>query len=159
MVISHTGRRSGRVHRTPLNFAMVDGDLYCTAGFGPGSDWYRNLLVNPMVEVWLPGDGWLGIAEDFSNHSRRHELLRQVIRASGLAAPMMGLDLRRISDADFERETSQYRLVCIRRAAHLAGPGGQADLAWIWVVTAILVLLLFLAHKKKCAHSRSRNER
>jgi deazaflavin-dependent oxidoreductase (nitroreductase family) len=149
MVISHTGRRSGRVFRTPVNFARVDGDLYCTAGFGSGSDWYRNLLVNPQVEIWLPGDRWLGIAEDVSNHARRHELLRQVIRASGLAAPLMGLDLRRISDAEFERETSQYRLIRIRRAAHLVGPGGQSDLAWIWVVTAILLLLAFLARREE----------
>jgi hypothetical protein len=54
LVISHTGRVSGLKRRTPLNYAIVDGEVYIAAGFGSRSDWYRNLKVNPSLEVWLP---------------------------------------------------------------------------------------------------------
>ena len=57
MVITHTGRKTGLKRRTPVNYALVEGELYCTAGFGPMSDWYRNLKAHSQVEVWLP-EGW-----------------------------------------------------------------------------------------------------
>ena len=38
MVIKHTGRKTGLTRYTPVNYAVVDGDIYCTAGFGSGSD-------------------------------------------------------------------------------------------------------------------------
>ncbi|NTW98126.1 MAG: nitroreductase family deazaflavin-dependent oxidoreductase, partial [Oscillochloris sp.] len=55
LVLTHTGRKSGLPRRTPLNFAEVDGTIYITAGFGAVSDWYRNILASPQVELWLPG--------------------------------------------------------------------------------------------------------
>ena len=47
-----------------MNYASVDGDIYCTAAFGKGADWYLNIVANPQVEVWLPDGRWAGIAED-----------------------------------------------------------------------------------------------
>ena len=55
MVVGHTGRKSGLRHQTPVNYAQVNGDVYCTACLGSRRDWYRNLLANPEVEVWLRG--------------------------------------------------------------------------------------------------------
>src|SRR5688572_23651580 len=54
MVLGHTGRKSGILRRTPVNYATVEGELYCVAGFGRGSDWFRNILAKPEVEIWLP---------------------------------------------------------------------------------------------------------
>ena len=70
-VLGHTGRRTGSRRWTPLNYAIVDGELYCTAGFGTGSDWYRNVKAEPRVEVWTPGERWVGIVEDVSDHPAR----------------------------------------------------------------------------------------
>jgi hypothetical protein len=39
LVIKHTGRKTGLTRHTPLNYAIVDGEIYCTAGFGRVSDW------------------------------------------------------------------------------------------------------------------------
>ena len=67
LVIRHLGRKSGLARFTPVNFAVVDGETYCAAGFGAVSDWYRNLLEHPDAEVWLP-DGWYEVhAEDVSD--------------------------------------------------------------------------------------------
>ena len=63
MVINHTGRKSGELRKTPVNFAEVDGEIYCVAGAGRTSDWYQNVLANPNVEIWLPDSRWSGNAE------------------------------------------------------------------------------------------------
>jgi hypothetical protein len=54
VVLVHRGRKSGRVYHTPVNYAEINGDVYVTAGFGKTADWYRNVMANPRIEVWLP---------------------------------------------------------------------------------------------------------
>ena len=76
MVLVHTGRKSGRRRFTPVNYAQVDGEVYCTAGFGAGSDWYKNIIANPAVEVWLPDGWWAGVAEDITGAPAALPLLR-----------------------------------------------------------------------------------
>jgi deazaflavin-dependent oxidoreductase (nitroreductase family) len=148
MVITHTGRKSGLRRRTPVNYAPIAGDLYCTAGFGAISDWYRNILANPQVEVWLPGGWQRGITEDISQDPRRLPLLRQVIIASGIVGPLMGVNPPKMSDAEFDQVTTSYRLIRIRPGERLKGPGGPGDLAWVWLPLA-LITALFVARGRR----------
>lgn len=111
MVIRHRGRRSGREYLTPVNYAIVDGEIYCTAGFGSISDWYRNILSNPRVELWLPGEKMWLCAEDISASPRRLYLLRQVIIASGFAGPLFGINPKKLDDARLDAVSKDYRLV------------------------------------------------
>jgi deazaflavin-dependent oxidoreductase (nitroreductase family) len=142
MVITHTGRKSGMKRRTPVNFAIVDDEVYCVAGFGSVSDWYRNLIANPQVEVWLP-DGWYaGIAEEVTHPEARLPLLRQVLIGSGFAALAAGIDPKQMTDEELDAATKEYRLIHIRRVAARTGKDGPGDLVWLW---PLLVLILFLA--------------
>ena len=54
ILVTTTGRRSGRPHVTPLNFTR-DGDrIFVIASKGGSSthpDWYLNLVANPEVTV------------------------------------------------------------------------------------------------------------
>lgn len=111
MVIKHRGRKSGKEYLTPVNYALVDGVLYCTAGFGSVSDWYRNMQAYPRVELWLPEGKRLYCAEDISDSSNRLFLLRQVIIASGFAGPLFGINPRKLKDDQLESISKEYRLV------------------------------------------------
>lgn len=117
LVLSHTGRRSGLTRRTPLNYAVVDGDVYCVSGFGPGADWYRNVVADPRVEVWLPNARWPGTAQDVTDEAGRTARVRAVLVGSGFAARLAGIDPRRVEDAELDRRTADYRLVRLRRAS------------------------------------------
>lgn len=143
IVITHIGRKSGLKRQTPVNYAMIDGDIYCTAGFGKTSDWYRNLRANPNVEVWTSDGWWAGVAEDVSDAPERMIWLRTVLQHSGFAAYAAGLDAFKMDDATLRAATEHYRLVRIRRTEARTGPGGPGDLAWVWpVATYVLALLL-----------------
>ena len=111
MVIRHRGRKSGREYLTPVNYAIVDGEIYCTAGFGSISDWYRNMLACPRVELWLPGVKKWFCAEDISDSPRRLFLLRQIIIASGFAGPLFGINPKKLDDARLDAVSKDYRLV------------------------------------------------
>jgi deazaflavin-dependent oxidoreductase (nitroreductase family) len=147
-VLTHIGRKSGTRYRQPLNYAMVDGELYCLAGFGRGSDWYKNIVAHPNVEVWLPEGWWAGLAEDVTENPQHTRLLREVIIASGLAGYAAGIDAQKMGDAELEAVTKGYRLVHIRRTEPRTGNGGPGDLAWTLPVSAFALLALLLWRKQ-----------
>jgi deazaflavin-dependent oxidoreductase (nitroreductase family) len=149
MVIKHIGRKTGLTRLTPVNYATVDGDIYCTAAFGRAADWYLNIITNPQVEVWLPDGRWAGIVEDVTSDEKGAFYLRQVIIASGFAGPLFGVNPKHLSDQDFEGLLESYRLIRIRRINALTGAGGPGDLSWIWPLTTFVLLWLLLSRRRK----------
>jgi deazaflavin-dependent oxidoreductase (nitroreductase family) len=115
MVITHVGRKSGMQHKTPVNYAVINNEIYCVSGFGEISDWYKNILLDPHVEVWLPHGWWTGVAEDVSDHEQFLPLVREVMIGSGFAAWLAGLFPKRMSDIELERKTQGYKLIRILR--------------------------------------------
>ena len=54
MLLTHRGRRSGRVYQTALEVVRYDPSLRETvvaSGWGERSDWYRNLEAHPALEI------------------------------------------------------------------------------------------------------------
>jgi len=149
MVIAHTGRKTGLRRTTPVNYAIADGELYCTSGFGSGSDWYRNIMANPQVEVWLPDGWWAGVAEDVTDSQARLPLLRQVLIDSGLAARAASINPATMTNEELDAATASYRLIRIRRTHARTGPGGPGDLAWVWPLATLILLPLVLFRRKR----------
>jgi deazaflavin-dependent oxidoreductase (nitroreductase family) len=149
MVITHVGRKSGKKYQTPVNFAIIDGEVYCIAGFGQVSDWYKNLLVNPETEIWLPDGWWQGIAEDVSDSEKRPQIMRAVVTASGFAGPLFGVDPKKLDDQALAEESKYYKVIRIKRINALTGPGGPGDLNWVWQVTTLLLLAFVFRRRKR----------
>jgi deazaflavin-dependent oxidoreductase (nitroreductase family) len=149
MVIKHHGHKTGLTRYAPVNYAAAGDQVYCTAGFGPATHWYRNLMANPEVELWLPDGRWRGIAEDASDDPQRVTWLRKVLVASGFAGPLFGFNPRRMTDGQIEGMLDTYRLVRIRKTAPITGPGGPGDLAWVWPLSTLLLLGLLLRRRKQ----------
>jgi len=145
MVIGHIGRRTGLIHRTPVNYAPLGGDVYCVAGLGRRADWYRNIMHIPFVEVWLPDGRWAGVAEDVTETGKSASIFRRVIIARGFAAPLFGVNPKHASDEQLEALLAKYRLVRIRLVAATVGRGGPGDLAAAWPLCTFAALLLLLA--------------
>jgi deazaflavin-dependent oxidoreductase (nitroreductase family) len=144
MVITHTGRKTGLQRQTPENYAIMEGDLYCTAALGQVADWYRNIKANPKVEVWLPDGWWAGTADEISASPERLAILRQVLINSGIVGPMFGLHPKTMSDEELDAVTKDYILICIQRAEARTGSGGPGDLAWVWPAATFILLPLTL---------------
>jgi deazaflavin-dependent oxidoreductase (nitroreductase family) len=148
MVISHSGRSSGKDYLTPVNYCERDGDIYCTSAYGGGSDWFLNVVANPQIEIWLP-DGWYaGNAEIVGESAERVEMLRQVLIESGFAAPLFAnIDPKTMGEEEFKEATSDYRLLRIKRQSARTGADGPGSLAWLWPV--ITLVLLFKRRRRK----------
>lgn len=132
MVIEHVGRRSGTRYRTPVNFTRCGPDLYCLAGFGPKTDWYRNVLAEPEIAVWLPDGRWTATAAEASGSPDRLHLMRKVLIDSGFASRAIGLDPRTADQEALDEATATYRLLRITPDERRDAPDGPGDLSWVW---------------------------
>lgn len=90
--VTHVGRRTGRVHTTVLEVVGSDPDsaeVFVVSGFGPGSDWLRNIQANGQAEISIGRDSFpaslrmvpveeaTGILADYE---RRNHLAAPLIR-------------------------------------------------------------------------------
>lgn len=59
LLLTHTGRKSGKEHTTPLIFAYDGDDLLVVASMGGAPmhpQWYLNVEANPRATVQVKGD-------------------------------------------------------------------------------------------------------
>jgi deazaflavin-dependent oxidoreductase (nitroreductase family) len=74
MLLTTTGRVSGRHHTVPLLYLRVKDDLAVIASYGghpTHPDWYRNLLAEPRAEVQVDGKRFGVIARTADPAERR----------------------------------------------------------------------------------------
>jgi deazaflavin-dependent oxidoreductase (nitroreductase family) len=76
------GRRSGLVRETPLNYLVAEGSVWVVAGFGPRTEWHRNLVVDPRVEAWLPGRRFAGTVTEVRSPEVRRRILPALVRST-----------------------------------------------------------------------------
>src|SRR3972149_2528785 len=63
-ILRTRGRKTGLLRETPLGYAILDGSVWCCAGFGAQTHWYRNILADAGVEgVLANGSAFAGTAE------------------------------------------------------------------------------------------------
>jgi deazaflavin-dependent oxidoreductase (nitroreductase family) len=58
LAFTHVGRRTGQPHQTVamvLSYDTTTGEAVICTGWGPQTDWYRNLQAHPAVTVQLGG--------------------------------------------------------------------------------------------------------
>jgi deazaflavin-dependent oxidoreductase (nitroreductase family) len=69
LLLIHVGRKSGRPYRAALEVIRYDRDAdiyYVASGFGERSNWYKNIMANPDVEI-------IAGARRRARHARRLE--------------------------------------------------------------------------------------
>ena len=126
LLLSTTGRRTGRRRTCGLNYVTDGTTLYVLSGFGR-SGWYRNLRADPHVVVQVGRQVWHGIARavvDPDERAHARLLLRDVAPRQGpprLLSPvfrLIGLDydaeVRRLDDPDLDLPTVAIRPVVVR---------------------------------------------
>ena len=151
LVLRTRGRRTGRVREVPLGYQIVDGAIYCCAGFGTGTAWYRNVLADARVEVVLPGRTFVGRAEAVTDPTEWLRGYRALMASLGMVSRSALGDLGRVDDETLLARHRTLPLIRITPTAVVAGeldPGGRA---WLGALAAWLLALRaarrWLAHR------------
>jgi len=70
LLLTTTGRRSGKKRVTPLQYERIGCDYYVGAARGMKADWVRNIQSNPHVEVRVGAKHFSANAEVVNDCSR-----------------------------------------------------------------------------------------
>jgi deazaflavin-dependent oxidoreductase (nitroreductase family) len=70
VLLTTTGRKSGKKRVTPLQYEKIGDDYYLGAARGLKADWVRNIQSNPQVELRVGAKHLQGTAEIITDPSR-----------------------------------------------------------------------------------------
>jgi deazaflavin-dependent oxidoreductase (nitroreductase family) len=96
LLLTHRGRKTGRVRRTVLEVIRYDPTVresVVASGWGEKADWYRNLIANPALEVQTGRDRYAPIQRFLAKEEVRNELASYERRhpwAARVLAPLLG---------------------------------------------------------------------
>ncbi len=75
LLLTTTGRKSGRRRVTPLQYELIGRDYYLGAARGLQADWVRNIRSDPHVEIRVGRKHVQGFAEVVTDVSRFADFL------------------------------------------------------------------------------------
>lgn len=106
LLLSTTGRKSGKTHTVALQYEKVGEKFYLGAGGGPKSDWFRNIQMHPNVTLFVHTTEINGIAEAVTDPDRIAEFLALRLKKHPLMIGMIlksdGLSFRPSKEALLE---------------------------------------------------------
>src|SRR5664279_3639569 len=77
LLLTHMGRKSGLTRQTVLevvHYDKVTGACVVASGWGTKSEWYRNVIANPIIVFQVRNKRIAGIAERLSPETGAQEL-------------------------------------------------------------------------------------
>jgi len=145
LVLRTRGRKSGLLREAPLGYTLVDGAIVVVAGYGRAAHWFRNLQVDPDVEVALPGAVVAGRAEEISEPAAWERAFRKLIADMGAVG---GMTLPGLATATPERIAelrAALPVVRIVPTAMRSGPYDPGGRFWLVSTAAWISLAALLA--------------
>jgi len=143
MVIETLGRKTGERRFTPVNYALIDGRVYCLAGFGSKAHWLLNLQAQPNAALILPGRRVYAHAMEVSDSQLRVRAARQVLINGGFAGFFFGFNPRSVDDDRLEQALEDIPVLAfdVENLDRRAGdPGGYLWLLWLLLIAVLIRL-------------------
>jgi deazaflavin-dependent oxidoreductase (nitroreductase family) len=158
MVLRTRGRRSGVLREAPLGYVILDGAVYCCAGFGATTAWYLNLLADPAVEVVLPGRALPGTAAPVTDPAEWIRAYRALIGSMGVLGRLTVGAIAGLDDDVLLATHGAIPVVRIRPrdATGRALKGGPLDPGgWFWLVPSVgsIVLAALIGRRLRCSRA------
>jgi deazaflavin-dependent oxidoreductase (nitroreductase family) len=131
MVLRTHGRRSGRWRDAPLGYVIMDGNVYCCAGFGRATQWLRNIEADARVELLLPAGALAGIAEEVTDPIEWSPAMRALLASMGMLGRATVGDVDAMSDEALRASAGALPLIRVRVSGLGSGPFDPGGLGWV----------------------------
>ncbi len=152
LVLSTFGRKSGNVHRTPIEFFQQDGRIFVISGFGHQTDWFKNLLANPHVTL----NTAQGVINAIARKPETSEEWQQVytfIKSSPVTIIAEPAIISQLDDPDVQEAIKSWPVLTFDPTDKVCPPPLDADLVWSWplilILTALNIFVGWLIQRKK----------
>jgi len=140
MILTTTGCKSGLPRRTAIEFHQHDGRKYVMVGW-TGSDWYKNILANPLVTLQT---AW-GTERARAQRLTTMEDLRGAWEVAEHSPIIRGiLKLTGLSWESFVAQQDRFIILTFDPTDEPAPPPLEANLSWVFFVALPIALSVLL---------------
>lgn len=80
LLLTTKGRKTGRLHVTPLQYQEIDGLIHIGSARGTKADWYQNVEADPEVEVQVRERRFKGRGETITDPGRVADFIEHRLR-------------------------------------------------------------------------------
>jgi deazaflavin-dependent oxidoreductase (nitroreductase family) len=122
LLLTTTGRKSGKAHTIGLQYEVIDGRYYVGAADGENADWYKNLMTLPEAVLQVGATSFPVNAELISDPEQITVFLEYRLEKHPLMIPLiMRLDgfRGRITHDKIAAYGAQIRLIILTPTAPL----------------------------------------
>ncbi|MBT7189187.1 MAG: nitroreductase family deazaflavin-dependent oxidoreductase [Anaerolineae bacterium] len=144
MVLKTIGHKSGLTRYAPVNYAILDGNIYCLSGFGKLAHWYKNLAANPNIEMILPSATLLGKAATVMDADEWLRATRQILKNGGFAGFLAGYNAWTITDEELREKGKDMVVIRISPEGIYGGAADPGGKLWLWLTIAVIALIIIL---------------
>lgn len=109
LLLNHVGRKSGLPRQTVLevvNYEQATDTYYVAVGFGPKTDWYRNLLQTPQTTIQVKQRRLTVTADPLSPEASGAAMVEYAHRhptAARNLSRLLGYDVQEETEAEYRR--------------------------------------------------------
>lgn len=142
LLLTTTGRNSGKPRRTVLTPRVVRGREYLWCPYGARSQWYRNLVADPVVTVQSRFGTRTVRAAPVEDDGELLAVWAEITRADpGMAAQYLESQGIGAGVGELLAHSARLHVVRLDRTASVGPPPQPRDLTWIWVLPAVCAFL------------------
>lgn len=152
LILSTTGRKTQKTHRTPVEYFLHEGRYYIIRGFGEQTDWYKNISANPLVTLQ---NGYERICAEARSPQtdEEWEAVYLYITRSPIGRLLMADYFDEIQDGDTMEAVKQLPVLTFDPTDKPCPPALEADLLWAWPLillgAAFDITVLWLLRRRK----------
>jgi deazaflavin-dependent oxidoreductase (nitroreductase family) len=135
LLLTTTGRRTRQRRDAPLGYLVADGAAWVMAGYGPTTQWYRNLLADPAVEVLMPARApFRARAEEVRDPAIRARIVPPLVRSMGIPGSSIGTNVLSAPDERIVELVAWVPLVRLTPEGPplVPGPDDPGGNGWVW---------------------------
>ena len=149
LILTHRGRKSGRVYHTMLEYHELNGKIYIPVAFGSQTDWYKNISVHPEVTVQTAAGSESRTAIRVTGDQEILEVFDYFMKRD---PPITKMYLNTLgitpNHEDVVANKDKIYWMRLEPASEAALLPLEVDLAWVWLAaTGFLLVLLSLRRK------------
>ena len=151
LILTTTGRKTGKMHRTPVEYYQHNGRIFVMSGFGTRPDWYKNLQANPQVGLNIHGQRLCARARAPETEAEWEGLIAY-LKASPvtqISAPGM---VEKLDDPGVRDEIKKWPVLTFDPLDRPCPAPLEADLVWAWplmLLAAASIMLVKWLHVRK----------
>lgn len=151
LILSTTGRKSGKTHRTPVEYFRDRDRIFVMSGFGSQPDWYKNLQANPQATLTVKESNICVQARNPETEAEWDGVISFLKNSpvSQLSEPWL---VDHLEDFEIREAIKRWPILTFDPTANPCPSPLDADLVWAWppllLSTALLILAAWLIHRK-----------